>query len=80
MERTIFPAVAGELAERFVEARLHVDHAELGARNKALQKELVGAIALPSYVILDPETSRKLAVHKGWIPDKERFLEFLRMP
>ena len=40
---------------RFVEVRLHQDHGdkEIAARNKELQRERFGTLALPYYALLD---------------------------
>lgn len=83
METTIFPkpAVAGEL-KRYVEARLHTDHAgqpELNAKHNALQKALVKTRALPSYALVDPATGESLGpIFEGAKGGAEAFAAFLR--
>ena len=83
MESTIFPqpAVAGEL-QRFVEARLHTDHAgnpELNGKHKALQEQLIKSRSLPSYAILDPTSGRPVGpIFEGAKGGAEAFIAFLR--
>lgn len=83
MENTIFPeaAVAAELS-RFVEARLHNDHAnnpELNTKHKALQALLIKNRSLPSYAILDPATGEPLGpTFEGAKGGAPAFIAFLR--
>ncbi len=71
MEHDVFlrPAVADLLKKNFVEARIHVDipsHLtdEQFAANKALQRELAGTSTMPTYVMVDPASGRKLGLHQ----------------
>lgn len=67
MEAKIFPrpAVAAAL-ERYVEARLHLDAA--GAKYLEKQQKMVGTLARPTYVIVDPRTEEILTTQQGWLP------------
>ncbi|GAB4138352.1 MAG: hypothetical protein Fur0037_04040 [Planctomycetota bacterium] len=67
MENNIFlrPAVAGLLKKGFVESRHHTDvqftlTSRQFAANRKLRDELAGTTATPYYVIVDPQTGRKL--------------------
>lgn len=83
METTIFPlpAVAGEL-KRFVEARLHTDHAgdaALNAKHRALQEKLIHSRSLPSYAIVDPATGEAVGpIFEGAKGGAPAFVEFLQ--
>jgi len=57
MEKDILPspAVAGVLAERFVEARLHTDGTEHIERILEVQSHLTGSLAMPYYLVIDPD-------------------------
>jgi len=81
MEEKIFPrpAVAGELTENFIEARLHTDGGPAVDRNKELQQEMTRSVANPIYVIVDPKTGKALRKKAGLIPE-DKFLLFLRGP
>ncbi len=81
MEEKVFPrpAVAGELKQGFIEARLHTDGGPAEERNKELQRELTGSVANPIYVIVDPKTGKPLRRKVGLVPE-ENFLQFLRGP
>jgi hypothetical protein len=82
MEETIFPApaVAGILRESYVESRLHMDVDSVIARYGELQQRLVGTKAMPTYVLVEPESGRTLARQDGWLPNVERFSAFLSGP
>ncbi|HED66534.1 MAG TPA: hypothetical protein ENJ09_13390 [Planctomycetes bacterium] len=56
------PAVAGILANDYIEARLHTDayDPEREAENQALQLELEGSVGLPFYLVMDPSTEEVL--------------------
>ena len=77
MEENVFPhpAVAGQL-NKMVEARLHNDGA-IQDEIKALQQELTGSLATPSYVILDPQTGDVVATQLGPEMDEETFGRWL---
>ena len=73
MELNLFrrPAVARVLEERFVEARLHTDHDEYAR----LQLEMTGSLALPIYLVIDPETMQQHGRVDGAL--EEKFIELL---
>ena len=88
MEEDIFlrPAVAGVLKAGFVESRHHIDvkntltDEQLEA-NRKLADELAGTRATPQYVIVDPNTGRRLratALSGGFTSWEELLLGFLR--
>jgi hypothetical protein len=88
VEEGIFPrpAVAGILKAGFVESRHHLDvkntltDAQLQA-NRKLALELAGSLATPQYVIVDPNTGKKLRATalSGTFPTwEELMLGFLR--
>ena len=83
MEEKVFrlPAVAGVLEERFVEARLHTDHARKGKENRARQQEMTGSIAQPIYLIIDPKTGGRHGRQDGATvgDDVPTFVEFLNV-
>ena len=64
MEQDVFPApkIAALLEPGFVEARLHTDHpdAEKGDANRKRQMAMVGYVAAPFYVVVDPNTGKEL--------------------
>ena len=70
------PAVAGILKSGFVEVRLHCDLGSHAAANKALQLELTNNLALPIFVVMDPDTRKVLRVHAG-VAFAADFAEFL---
>ena len=78
MELKVFPKdpVRAELAEYFVEARLHTDGQANIEQIKALQKELAGTVANPYYVLVDPESGDRLG-EGSWM-QPEDFAELLR--
>ncbi len=86
MEEQVFPspAVAELLTNGYVEARIHTDHREHGEQNRTLQKEMVGFVSAPYYLIVDPATGKKVAEHKlegvsdGWDQIRDKFAAFLR--
>jgi thiol:disulfide interchange protein DsbD len=81
MEEKVFtlPSVSKELAEKYIEARLHTDGGPSLERNKQLQEEYTGSVANPQYVVIDPKTGKKVRKIAGYKPEKT-FLEFLRGP
>ncbi len=82
MEESIFPApaVAEVLREHYVEARLHMDVDEVREKYHDLQDRLVGTLAVPVYVLLDPVTGKVLDRHYGWLPSEGGFAAFLEKP
>ena len=79
MEEKIFPrpAVARELQDHFIEARLHNDGGPKREENRALQQEKAGSLASPNYLIIEPKTGETLRRRAG-VMTESRFLEFLR--
>jgi len=72
--------IAPILRAHFVEARLHTDGAANLARIQELQREYVGDIGLPNYIIVDPQGLHKLGRFEGICVDQadvERFVKFL---
>ena len=85
MEDNVFPrpAVAGILADHYIEARLHTDGDTNKERIKELQTSLARSVANPIYVLLDPETEAELSRHEGaalTAGQVEDFITFLRQP
>jgi thiol:disulfide interchange protein DsbD len=79
MEEKIFPrpAVARELKENLIEARLHNDGGPRMEENRKLQDEKAGSRAAPIYLIIDPKTGETLRKKAG-VMTEVKFLEFLR--
>lgn len=79
MEEKVFPkpAVAGELKEHYVEARLHTDGGPREAENRKLQKDIAGSPANPYYVIIDPKTGKVIHKRAGLIREGD-FIDFLK--
>ena len=79
MEEKIFPrpAVARELQEKFIEARLHNDGGPRMEENRKLQTEKAGSLASPNYLIVDPKSGQTLRSRPG-VMTESSFLEFLR--
>jgi hypothetical protein len=83
MEQDVFPApkIAALLEPGFVEARLHTDHpnAEKGDQNRKRQMAMVGYVAAPYYLVVDPKTGKELARHtlsgSSWEADFAAFLQ-----
>ncbi len=84
MEKNMFPdpAVKKEL-EKFVLAELYTDredtpeHQKLDEENGRLQAEKYGTVALPLYVVVDPN-GNVLSKFPGLTRDKQEFVEFLQ--
>jgi hypothetical protein len=64
---------------RFVEARLHGDHGneEIRERNREIQRERFGTLALPFYAVTDP-TGEKVYWTDAGLVGVDDFLEGLR--
>ena len=80
MEEKVFPkpAVAKELQEHFVEARLHTDApSPVGENNMKRELDMIGSRANPYYLIVDPKTGKSLRKTFGFMSEA-KFLEFLR--
>ena len=67
MENYVFqtPAVAEELKDNFIEARLHTDRGHYAEFAQGLRAELVGSLALPIFVVMDPETKEVGGILEG---------------
>lgn len=78
METNVFP-LAG-VQEQFKQmelVRLYTDGGADASKNQMLQFELTGNVALPTYVILDPNTNSVIVQILGYT-DKEKFTSFLK--
>ena len=73
-------AVADELENHFIESRLHMDGLKKDDFTD-MQDELVGTVATPSYVVVDPDSGETLATHQlsTTVEDvvEKGFLDFL---
>lgn len=84
MEKSYFfkDEFAEVLKEHYVEARLHTDKETTpGAqlqRIREKQRELVGHRGMPSLVIVDPETGKRIGKPESFQPDPNVILEFLK--
>ncbi|WP_255233426.1 protein-disulfide reductase DsbD family protein [Aliifodinibius salipaludis] len=77
MEANVFPLV--EIQKRFAkmqQVRLYTDDGSEGPENQKFQFELTGTVALPTYVIVDPENENIMDQLVGYA-DKETFRQFL---
>ncbi|MBK7878711.1 MAG: hypothetical protein IPJ77_23890 [Planctomycetes bacterium] len=79
MEGSVFPAsaVAEELRENYIEARLHTDRPGKDEGRKQLQVEMTNDYSNPIYFLYDPVTSKQLGKRAGYVLEK-KFLEFLQ--
>ncbi len=79
MEENVFPsrAVAQELQNNFIEARLHNDGDVNIEQIHELQEKFVGKPGAPYYVVVDPTTEGKLRVQET-VTTPETFADFLR--
>ena len=72
------PAVAAVLNEKYIEARIHTDHEELGAENRARQLEMTNSVAQPIYLLLDPVNGEVHGRLDGaTLGDNQPFIDFL---
>jgi len=73
------PAVAGILADHFVEARQHTDHQDeaIQERNLAFQEEYEGNPSLPYYMLIDPKTGEVYGTFAGAALKLQSFVDFL---
>jgi len=79
MEINIFtdPDIKNLLDNNFILVKLYTDGTEkIHKRNKELEKQRFGTVALPYYVILSPNDI-ELATFPGMDPNKDNFLNFL---
>jgi len=77
METNVFPRQ--EIQERFedmVLVRLYTDGGTNASENQQMQFELTGNIALPTYVILNPDTQQVIEQLLGYAKE-EKFISFL---
>ena len=77
METNVFPLEP--IKKRFAkmqQVRLYTDDGSEGPENQRFQFELTGTVALPTYVILDPQNEKILEQLVGYA-DKNRFQRFL---
>jgi thiol:disulfide interchange protein DsbD len=78
MEKTMFVRNdVGEMFDQMVLSRLWTDFSEYQEMNQELQQKFVGSVALPFYVIIDPEEN-VLATFGGLERDPEIFKMFLK--
>jgi thiol:disulfide interchange protein DsbD len=78
METNVFPLEP--IQKRFAkmqQVRLYTDDGSEGPANQRFQFELTGTVALPTYVILDPQSEKVLEQLVGYASEKEfqRFLD-----
>lgn len=77
MESNVFPLA--EVVERFDQmelVKLYTDGGPDGPENQMFQFELTGNVALPTYVIVDPQTERVISQSLGY-SKKDDFVAFL---
>lgn len=77
MEANVFPLKS--IQKRFAkmqQVRLYTDDGSEGPKNQKFQFELTGTVALPTYVVVDPETEMVLEQLVGYA-GKEQFQRFL---
>ncbi|SHF40398.1 Thiol:disulfide interchange protein DsbD [Fodinibius roseus] len=77
MEANVFPQPS--IQKRFAkmeQVRLYTDDGSEGPKNQQFQFEFTGTVALPTYVIVEPETERILEQLVGYA-SKDRFQRFL---
>lgn len=77
MESNVFPLA--EVRERFDQmklVKLYTDGGQDAQKNQQLQFRLTGNVALPTYVILDPNGELVIAQELGYV-DSEKFISFL---
>lgn len=77
MEANVFPQVS--IQKRFAkmeQVRLYTDDGSEGPKNQQFQFELTGTVALPTYVIVEPEDGKIMEQLVGYA-SKEEFQRFL---
>lgn len=77
MEANVFPQ--SSIQKRFAkmeQVRLYTDDGSEGPKNQQFQFELTGTVALPTYVIVEPETGKIMEQLVGYA-SKEEFQRFL---
>ena len=79
MEINIFPLpeVKNLLNDNFILVKLYTDgKEEIHKKNKELEKQRFGTVALPYYVVLSP-SDNELGTFPGMDPNKDNFIDFL---
>ena len=90
MEEGLFqkPVIISAFNDGFLEARLHTDHKddELAEEFRVLQRKIARTAALPTFLIVDPETEKVVQIeidgklqdvrHVG-LANEQEFLAFL---
>ncbi len=77
MEANVFPL--DDIQKRFAkmqQVRLYTDDGSEGPKNQKFQFELTGTVALPTYVIVDPQNDKILEQLIGYA-DEDKFRNFL---
>lgn len=77
METNVFPL--DDIQKRFAkmqQVRLYTDDGTEGPKNQRFQFEITGTVALPTYVIVDPQSGRVLEQLVGYA-DENEFQQFL---
>jgi len=77
METNVFPLA--EIQKRFAkmqQVRLYTDDGSEGPANQKFQFELTGTVALPTYVIVDPDSEKIMDQLVGYA-NKDEFRQFL---
>ncbi|GAA5521309.1 thiol:disulfide interchange protein DsbD [Fodinibius salicampi] len=77
METNVFPL--SSIQKRFAkmeQVRLYTDDGSEGPKNQRFQFEITGTVALPTYVIIDPQTEEIIAQLVGYA-GQEEFQNFL---
>jgi len=78
MESNVFPLEdVQELFDNYVLVKLYTDDGVHGQKHQLFQFELTGTVALPTYVVIDPETEKLEQKISGYIA-KDKFANFLR--
>ncbi len=77
METNVFPLEPiRQRFDRMEKVRLYTDDGTDGPENQRFQFEMTGTVALPTYVIVDPDTENVLSQLVGYA-GKEEFRQFL---
>lgn len=68
------------LNKHYVEARLHTDKGTDAQKQRMseIQWELVRHRGMPTFVVVDPETGKKISNEQSFSPDPNVILEFLK--
>lgn len=71
------PAVRRELSDRYIEAWLHSDHETKGEMWQQLQRDYIGYVSNPYFIVIDPKDRHAIREH-AYTMDEADFLRFLR--